>query len=297
MSELVHLARHDNIAVITVDNPPVNALSPGVPEGIVERVTEAEHDDSIQAIVLIGAGRTFIAGADIREFAKVRTGEKERGQGIHPLLFKLEDCPKPIVAAIHGTAFGGGLEVAMACHYRVAIASAQVGQPGDQARHSARRRRHLAAPAACGCSQGRRDVRPGRADLRARRLRPPRHRPPRRRQKPTGPVARRPDLCQRSGHSGRPAAQGSRTRRQPRRRGNERAHLRRHSREGRQETPRRDRAAESNRLGRSRHADAVRGGPRPHGHAFSGVPPIAAVRSADPRLLRRAGRPQDSRRR
>ncbi len=129
MSELVHLTGQGNIAIITVDNPPVNALSPSVPEGIADRVGQAEHDDSIQAIVLIGAGRTFIAGADIREFAKVRAGEKERGQGIHPLLFKLEDCPKPIVAAIHGTAFGGGLEVAMACHYRVAIASAQVGQP------------------------------------------------------------------------------------------------------------------------------------------------------------------------
>ena len=129
MSELVHLTRQADIAVVTVDNPPVNALSPGVPEGIAACVGEAEKDDSIQAIVLIGAGRTFIAGADIREFAKIRAGKTERGDGLHPLLFKLEDCPKPIVAAIHGTAFGGGLEVAMACHYRVAIASAQVGQP------------------------------------------------------------------------------------------------------------------------------------------------------------------------
>ena len=129
MSELVHLTRQGHIAVVTVNNPPVNALSPGVPEGITACVDEAEKDDSIQAIVLIGAGRTFIAGADIREFAKVRAGKTERGDGLHPLLFRLEDCPKPIVAAIHGTAFGGGLEVAMACHYRVAIASAQVGQP------------------------------------------------------------------------------------------------------------------------------------------------------------------------
>ena len=66
MSELVHLTRQGHTAVITVDNPPVNALSPGVPEGIAERVSEVESDDSIQAIVLIGAGRTFIAGADIR---------------------------------------------------------------------------------------------------------------------------------------------------------------------------------------------------------------------------------------
>ncbi len=133
MSGLVSLSRPTDVpgdvAVVTVQNPPVNALSPGVPEGIAAAVDRAAADDSVRAIVLIGDGRTFIAGADIREFAKVRAGEKERGEGIHPLLFTLEDCPKPIIAAIHGTAFGGGLEVAMACHYRVGIASAQVGQP------------------------------------------------------------------------------------------------------------------------------------------------------------------------
>ncbi|HUG80744.1 MAG TPA: 3-hydroxyacyl-CoA dehydrogenase NAD-binding domain-containing protein [Bryobacterales bacterium] len=133
MSELVSLSRPGDVsggvAVITVRNPPVNALSPGVPEGITAAIDQAVADDSVRAIVLIGAGATFIAGADIREFAKVRAGEKERGEGLHPLLFKLEDCPKPVIAAVHGTAFGGGLETAMACHYRVAIRPAQVGQP------------------------------------------------------------------------------------------------------------------------------------------------------------------------
>ena len=129
MSNLVSVSRSGDVAVMTVQNPPVNALSPGVPEGIAAAVDEAAANDAVRAIVLIGDGRTFIAGADIREFAKVRAGEKERGDGLHPLLFKLEDSPKPVIAAIHGTAFGGGLEVAMACHYRVAIASAQVGQP------------------------------------------------------------------------------------------------------------------------------------------------------------------------
>ena len=129
MGELVAVSRSGDVAVVTVRNPPVNALSPGVPEGIEAAVNEATADDTVRAIVLIGDGRTFIAGADIREFAKIRSGQRERGEGIHPLLFTLEDCPKPVIAAIHGTAFGGGLEIAMACHYRVALASAQVGQP------------------------------------------------------------------------------------------------------------------------------------------------------------------------
>jgi 3-hydroxyacyl-CoA dehydrogenase len=129
MSELVTLTRDGEIAVITVNNPPVNALSPGVPEGIAEAVAQVSNDDSIEGAVLIGAGRTFIAGADIREFGRITSGQRKGGIRLNEILTPLEDCPKPIVAAIHGTAFGGGLEVAMACHYRVAVPSAQVGQP------------------------------------------------------------------------------------------------------------------------------------------------------------------------
>jgi 3-hydroxyacyl-CoA dehydrogenase len=129
MSELVSLTRTDNIGIITINNPPVNALSPGVPEGIGSAIDAAQSDAATKAIVLIGSGRTFIAGADIREFGKITSGEKSRGPGLLPLLLKIEDCPKPFVCAIHGTAFGGGLEVALACHYRVAVPTAQVGQP------------------------------------------------------------------------------------------------------------------------------------------------------------------------
>jgi 3-hydroxyacyl-CoA dehydrogenase len=129
MSELVTLSKESDVAVITVNNPPVNALSPGVPEGIQECVAALEKDPSVKAAVLIGGGRTFIAGADIREFGKMTSGQKRPEAGLHPLLYALEDCPKPIVAAIHGTAFGGGLETAMACHFRVAAPSAKVGQP------------------------------------------------------------------------------------------------------------------------------------------------------------------------
>ena len=128
MSDLVQLTKQNDIAVITINNPPVNALSPGVPEGISEALDQIEKDDTVTAAVLIGGGRTFVAGADIKEFGKMTAGKK-RGAGLLPLLLKIEDSTKPIVVAIHGTAFGGGLELAMAGHYRVALASAQVGQP------------------------------------------------------------------------------------------------------------------------------------------------------------------------
>jgi len=128
MTDLVQLTKDNGIAVITINNPPVNALSPGVPEGILEALDQIARDDSVKAAVLIGSGRTFVAGADIKEFGKMTSG-KSRRPGLLPLLLKIEDSRKPVVMAIHGTAFGGGLELAMAGHYRVAVPSAQVGQP------------------------------------------------------------------------------------------------------------------------------------------------------------------------
>jgi 3-hydroxyacyl-CoA dehydrogenase len=128
MAELVRLTRQDDIAVITIDNPPVNALSPGIPEGIEGLLHEAVEDSQVRAIVVVGAGKTFIAGADIREFAKIVSGERPR-LSLYPFLLTIEDCPKTVVMAIHGAAFGGGLETAMAGHYRVIAPDAQVGQP------------------------------------------------------------------------------------------------------------------------------------------------------------------------
>jgi len=128
MTDLVQLTKDNGIAVITINNPPVNALSPGVPEGISEALDQIARDDGVKAVVLIGGGRTFVAGADIKEFGKMTSG-KSRGPGLLPLLLKIEDSWKLVVMAIHGTAFGGGLELAMAGHYRVAVPSAQVGQP------------------------------------------------------------------------------------------------------------------------------------------------------------------------
>src|SRR5262245_10904079 len=129
MSELVSLTRDGEIGVITVNNPPVNALSPGVPEGIAAAVEQIKNDDSIKGGILIGGGRTFIAGADIKEFGKITSGRRGRDLNFQEVMKAVEDCPKPMVAAIHGTAFGGGLETAMGFHYRVAVPSAQVGQP------------------------------------------------------------------------------------------------------------------------------------------------------------------------
>src|SRR3984885_12140915 len=122
MSNLVRLGRHrdkaerdSDIAVITIDNPPVNALSPGVPGGIANAIEEISNDPSVKAAVLIGGGKTFVAGADIKEFGKMTSG-KARGAGFLPLLLAIEDAQKPIVMAVHGAAFGGGLELAMAGH-------------------------------------------------------------------------------------------------------------------------------------------------------------------------------------
>ena len=130
MNDLVQLTRsHDNIAVITINNPPVNALSPGVPEGISEAIDQIVKDEMVKAAVVIGAGRTFVAGADIKEFEKMTSRPGQRGPALLPLLLKIENCSKPVVMAIHGTALGGGLELAMAGHYRVAAPNAQVGQP------------------------------------------------------------------------------------------------------------------------------------------------------------------------
>lgn len=130
MSELVLTGFRGDAGVITIDNPPVNALSPGVPEGIDAAIRTLEADGRVKAIVLIGGGKTFIAGADIREFGKLTaSGDPAREPGLNPVLNRIEMCAKPVIAAIHGTAFGGGLETAMACHYRVAVETALVGQP------------------------------------------------------------------------------------------------------------------------------------------------------------------------
>ena len=129
MDDLVQISRDKDVAIITINNPPVNALSPAVAQGIARAISQVDGDDGIKAVVLIGGGRTFIAGADIKEFGKITSGKTQRGAGLLPLLLQMEDVRKPVVVAIHGAAFGGGLELAMAGHYRVAAPNAQLGQP------------------------------------------------------------------------------------------------------------------------------------------------------------------------
>ncbi len=128
MTNLVRITKDNDVAVITIDNPPVNPLSPGVPEGIWAAIDEMNNDPAIKAAVVIGSGRTFVAGADIKEFGKMTSGASPR-RSLLPLLLQIENSGKPVVMAIHGNAFGGGLELAMAGHYRIASPTAQVGQP------------------------------------------------------------------------------------------------------------------------------------------------------------------------
>ncbi len=124
MSEVVRLERQDAVAIVTVDSPPVNALSAAVRRGIFEQIKTAAGDPQVQAIVLTCAGRTFIAGADITEF-----GKPPQPPGLNEVIAAMENSPKPVIAAIHGTALGGGLETALGAHFRVAVKEAKLGLP------------------------------------------------------------------------------------------------------------------------------------------------------------------------
>ena len=124
LTDVATLSNEDGIGIITINNPPVNALGYLVRKGIADGINQAVADDQIKAILIICEGRTFCAGADIREF-----GQPPMKPGLDDVLVVLDACPKPTIAAIHGTAFGGGLETALSCHFRVGIPSAQFGLP------------------------------------------------------------------------------------------------------------------------------------------------------------------------
>lgn len=116
--------RHDDIAVLTIDNPPVNALSQAVRQGVSDAMDRAEGDEGVRAVLLLGAGRAFIAGADIKEF-----GKPPMEPNLPDLCTRIEASPLLVIASMHGVSLGGGLEVALGCHYRVAQPSARVGLP------------------------------------------------------------------------------------------------------------------------------------------------------------------------
>jgi 3-hydroxyacyl-CoA dehydrogenase len=124
VNAVADLTNQGDIAVLTLNSPPVNALSSGVRDGIHDGIKQAIDDPAVKAIVLICDGRTFIAGADISEF-----GGAQKGASLFDAQAMIENSPKPVIAAIHGTALGGGLEVALTCHYRVAVPSAKCGLP------------------------------------------------------------------------------------------------------------------------------------------------------------------------
>src|SRR3989442_4008758 len=124
ISQSVSLDRQGRIAVVTVNNPPVNALSHHVRQGLRDAIAQAASDSGAAAIVIVCAGRTFMAGADITEF-----GKPPQEPTLSQVQEIIERSPKPVVAAIHGTALGGGVEVAMTCHWRVAVKAARLGQP------------------------------------------------------------------------------------------------------------------------------------------------------------------------
>ena len=124
INSVTELTREGDIAVLTINSPPVNALSEDVRNGLRDGARQAAADPAVKAIVLICAGRTFIAGADISEF-----GKPPKGATVPEIQTALEGSPKPVIAAIHGTALGGGFETALVCHYRVAVPSAKFGLP------------------------------------------------------------------------------------------------------------------------------------------------------------------------
>ncbi|MPZ32449.1 MAG: 3-hydroxyacyl-CoA dehydrogenase [Rhodospirillales bacterium] len=124
MTDAVLRSTEGRIGILTVNNPPVNALAAAVRNGIKEGVEAFGQDPNIDAIVLVGGGRTFIAGADIREF-----GKPPSGANLNDVIATMENAPKIIVAALHGTPLGGGLETALGAHYRVSLPSTRVGLP------------------------------------------------------------------------------------------------------------------------------------------------------------------------
>jgi|TARA_B110000908_G_scaffold117443_1_gene137630 3-hydroxyacyl-CoA dehydrogenase len=124
VSDKIAYARHGDIAVLSIHNPPVNALSQAVRQGLMERMDQAEADDGVRAVLIVGQGRAFIAGADITEF-----GKPPMAPSLPDVVDRIEASPLLVIASMHGVSLGGGLEVALGCHYRIAVPTARIGLP------------------------------------------------------------------------------------------------------------------------------------------------------------------------
>jgi 3-hydroxyacyl-CoA dehydrogenase len=126
MSDPISTRRHGDVLIVSCNNPPVNALGAALRQGLVQAIEEAEAADDVKAVVIACEGQTFFAGADVSEFGTPKAFQQPM---LPNVVDAIENCSKPVVAAIHGTALGGGLEVALGCHYRVAVPSAKLGTP------------------------------------------------------------------------------------------------------------------------------------------------------------------------
>ena len=126
MTNPISTRKHGDVLIILSNNPPVNALGHSVRLGLVEAIEQAEADDSVKAVVIACEGQTFFAGADVSEFGTPKAFEQPM---LPQVVDRIEACAKPVVAAIHGTALGGGIEIALSCHYRVAVPDAKLGTP------------------------------------------------------------------------------------------------------------------------------------------------------------------------
>ena len=293
MASFVRYDLRDRVAVLTIDNPPVNALGQGVWEAIETEVERAAADPGADAIVLMGAGQTFVAGADINIFSTLKTEEQSlsRSARTHAMLARLEDVPKPLVAAIHGQALGGGLELAMACHFRVATEDARVGQPEVLLGIIPGAGGTQRLPQAGGRRPGARDVHGGQARARPRSPEG-RHRGRHRR---PGSGRRRHRVREGEG-GGRPHPAGARHRRDAGGPGGRSARVRARPlrpREGRQG---RGRAVRGRGRDRGRDAAVLRRRLAAGARALRAVRRLDRVPGAAPPLLRRAGRVEGSRR-
>jgi 3-hydroxyacyl-CoA dehydrogenase len=126
MSEFTTYSSDGGVAVITMNNPPVNGLGFGVRKGLIEGLKKALDDKSVKAIVVTGSGKAFSGGADIKEF---NTPKMSAEPSLHAVIAAIESAEKPVIAAVHSVAMGGGLELALGCHYRVAVPGAQIALP------------------------------------------------------------------------------------------------------------------------------------------------------------------------